>query len=67
MSYDHRLLYSEKWAVTCVCRISWRCETDLLKSKIFPEVSYMLVTPARSEVIPTSVMRPFSKANSSPR
>lgn len=38
MSYDHRLLYSEKWAVTCVCRISWRCETDLLKSKIFPEV-----------------------------
>lgn len=38
MSYDHRLLYSEKWAVTCVCRISQRCETDLLKSKIFPEV-----------------------------
>lgn len=59
MSYDHRLLYSEKWAVTCVCRISWRCE-------IFPEV-FLLVTPARSEVIPTSVMRPFSKANSSPR
>lgn len=66
MSYDHRLLYSEKWSVTCVCRISWRCETDLLKSKIFPEV-FLLVTPARSEVIPTSVMRPFSKANSSPR
>lgn len=66
MSYDHRLLYSEKWAVTCVCRISRRCETDLLKSKIFPEVS-LLVTPARSEVIPTSVMCPFSKANSSPR
>lgn len=50
MSYDYRLLYSEKWVVTCVCRISWRCEIDLLKLKIFFEV-FLLVILARFEVI----------------
>lgn len=62
MSYDYRLLYSEKWVVTCVCRISWRCEIDLLKLKIFFEV-FLLVILARFEVIFTFVMRFFSKVN----
>lgn len=62
MSYDYRLLYSEKWVVMCVCRILWRCEIDLLKLKIFLEV-FLLVILVRFEVIFMFVMCFFRKVN----